>query len=264
MNLTKVTYDVSGGIATITMNHPQSLNVLDDVMQIDLMECLNACEYDPEVKVVIFQAEGRAFSGGGDIKAMLSELEKPGYNPKLDEFFAWPGHIAKKIRAIRKPVVCALQGAVAGAAANLALMCDFRIAAEDMTFIEAFIKIGLITDGGGVYILNKLVGAARTTELVMTGRPVDAEEAHRIGLVTEVVPAEELRTRTRKFAERLSYGPPKAHQYMKTLINQAAFSDMAGYLDLEAELQRICGDTEDFLEGSKAFVEKRRPSYQGR
>jgi len=264
MELTKVSYDVSESIATITLNHPESLNVLDDVMQVDLMKCLDACEYDPEVRVVVLQAAGRAFSGGGDIKAMLGELEKPGYNPKLDEFFAWPGHLAKKIRAIRKPVVCAMQGPVAGAAANITLFCDFRIAADDLVFLEAFIKIGLITDGGGVYVLNKLIGAARTTELVMSGRPVEAEEAHRIGLVTEVVPVAEVHERARKFAKKLAGGPPKAYEYMKTLINQAAFSDLAGNLELEAEFQRICGATEDFIEGSKAFVEKRRAVYQGK
>lgn len=264
MELKKVLFSITDGVAVISMNSPQTLNALDDHMQRELMQCFAACEHDDSVKAVIYRAEGRAFSGGGDIKAMLREMEAvPRNNALLNEGFAMPGLLARQIRSIRKPVIAVLQGAVAGAAANIALMCDFRIAADDMVLIEAFIKIGLVTDGGGVYILNKLLGVAKTTELVMTGKPVDAAEALRLGLVTEVVPAAELQERALTFARKFVKGPTLAYHHMKNLINQAAFSDMGGYLELEAELQRICGASNDVLEGMRSFVEKRKPAFRG-
>lgn len=265
MELTKVLFHIENGIAVISMNSPATLNALDDIMNMELLHCFSACEHDPSVKAVIYRAEGRAFSGGGDIKAMLREMEKkPRNDVKLNEGFAMPGMLAKQIRSIRKPVIAVLQGAVAGAAANIALMCDFRIASEDMVFIEAFIKIGLVTDGGGVYILNKIVGAAKATELVMLGRPVDAQEALRLGLVTEVVPLADLQERAISFAGKFVKGPTMAYQHMKNLINLAAFYEMGGYLELEAELQRLCGASSDVLEGMRSFVEKRKPAFQGK
>lgn len=265
MELTKVKYEVENHVAYITLNSPESLNVFDEAINKDLLACLGACEFDMDVKAVVLQAEGRAFSGGGDINSMIGELEKPiGESQLLEESFTWPAQAARMIRAIRKPVIAALQGPVAGVAANLALMCDFRIAAEDMKLIEAFIGIGLVTDGCGVYILNKLIGPARTTELVMTGRPVKAKEALDWGLVTQVVPNEELRERARAFAEKLTRGPTRAQKYMKCLVNQAAFQDLLGYSEVELEYQRVCSNSEDFREGVKAFLEKRKPVWKGK
>ena len=265
MELTKVAFTVEDGVAVISMDSPKTLNALDDIMERELHQCFAACEHDDAVKAVIYRAEGRAFSGGGDIKSMLREMEAvPRNDALLNEGFAMPGMLARQIRSVRKPVIAVLQGAVAGAAANIALMCDFRIASDDMVLSEAFIKIGLVTDGGGVYILNKLIGAAKTTELVMTGRPVDAGEALALGLVTEVVPAAELQARALAFAKKFVRGPGLAYRHMKNLINQAAFNELGGYLALEAELQRLCGASADVLEGMRAFVEKRKPVFQGK
>ena len=265
MELTRVRYEVEHHVAYITLNNPDYMNVFDEPTDKELMQCFAACEFDPEVHVIVFQAEGRAFSGGGDINSMIGELQKPaGESVLLEESFSWPAQIARQIRAIRKPVIAALQGAVAGVAANLALMCDFRIAAENMKLVEAFVGIGLVTDGCGVYILNKMLGPARTAELVFTGRPVKAEEALRLGLVTEVVQPEELRARTKAFAEKLAAGPSKAQKYLKCLINQAAFQDMLGYSEVEIEYQRVCGASQDFREGVNAFLEKRKPVWTGK
>lgn len=265
MELTKVHFTIENHVGIVTMDAPDTLNALDEYMQQELLWCFVQCEHNDDIKAVVYRAEGRAFSGGGDIKSMLSMMEAtPRNNALLNEGFAMPGAAARQIRNIRKPVIAVLQGAVAGAAANLALMCDFRIAGEDMILIEAFIKIALVTDGGGVYILNKLIGAAKTTELVMTGRPVKAQEAMDLGLVTEIVPVEELDARAMAFAQKFVAGPTMAYRHMKNLINQAAFSEMGGYLDLEAELQRLCGASDDVLEGMRAFVEKRKPKYIGK
>lgn len=264
MELKNVRYEVKNHVAYITLNTPERLNVFETVTNKELMQCFSACEFDPEVRVVVFQAEGRAFSGGGDINGMIDEMNKPAGESVLYESYTWPAQIARQIRSIQKPVIAAMQGAVAGVAANLALMCDFRIAAENMKLVEAFAGIGLVTDGCGVYILNKILGVAKTTELVFTCRPVRADEAQQLGLVTEVVPLEELRDRTKEFAEKLASGPALAQKYLKCLINQAAFSDMFTYSETEIEYQRICAKSNDFMEGIQAFVEKRKPVWTDR
>jgi enoyl-CoA hydratase/carnithine racemase len=202
---------------------------------------------------------------GSNRKLMLEVMkEEPRNNELLNEGFAMPGRVVRQIRNVRKPVIAVLNGAVAGAAANIALWCDFRIASEDMVLLEAFVKIGLVTDGGGAYILTKIVGVAKATELIMTGKTIDSAECLRLGLVNEVVPNEELQDRAIAFAKRFVKGPGFAYKHLKNLINISAFSDMGGYLDMEAELQRICGASEDVLEGMTAFVEKRKPVYKGK
>ena len=265
MELTKVKYSVADGIATICMDSPETLNALDEIMENELLEAFTRAEFDESAKVVIYKANGRAFSGGGDIKRMLEVMkEEPRNNELLNEGFAMPGRVVRQIRNVRKPVIAVLNGAVAGAAANIALWCDFRIASEDMVLLEAFVKIGLVTDGGGAYILTKIVGVAKATELIMTGKTIDSAECLRLGLVNEVVPNEELQERAIAFAKRFVKGPGLAYKHLKNLINISAFSDMGGYLDMEAELQRICGASEDVLEGMTAFVEKRKPVYKGK
>ena len=265
MNLTKVDYLIRNGVAVITMNHPASLNVLDEAMQKDIIRCFASAEFDPSVKAVILQAEGQTFSGGGDIKGIIGELEKPaGKYSVLEEGLTWPGQIARQIRSIRKPVIAGINGAAAGAAANLALWCDFRIASDDAVIIEAFIKIGLVTDGGGVYILSKLIGAAKAADLVMSGRSVKAQEALALGLVNEVVPKDQLREKTFAFAEKFASGPALAYGHMKALINQSAFADMSSCLETEALYQSKCVHSYDCMEGMKAFVEKRAAKFKGR
>ena len=265
MELTKVLFSVENGVAIISMNSPHNLNAIDEVFDMELLECFAACEHDDSIRAVIFCGEGRAFSAGGDLNSIITALEaEPTREHDVRKYLAYPGKIAMQIRNIRKPVIAVMQGAVAGAAASLALVCDFRIAAEDMMLIQAFIKVGLVTDGGAVYLLNKLIGAAKTTEMVMTGRVVKAEEALELGLVNEVVSNDKLMERAMEFAQKFVRGPSYAYHQMKNLINRAAYDDLAAYLDYETELQRQCVVSQDAREAMHAFLEKRKPVFQGK
>ncbi|QZY54007.1 enoyl-CoA hydratase/isomerase family protein [Crassaminicella profunda] len=263
MEFKKIKYSVSNGIASIILNSPKNLNALDAPMLEDLMVALDQCADDSKVKVVVISGEGNSFSAGGDISAMRKAVEGD-----IMEFFG-PGIrnvgiVATKVRNLRKPVIASVKGAAAGAGFNLALVCDFRIAAENTKFIQAFVNIGLVPDTGGIFLLCRMLGVARATELAMLGRPVKASEALSLGLVNKVVPIEKLEEETIKFANKLSYLPSVALANMKSLINRTSFQGFENILDNETEYQIQCANTEDFKEGIKAFAEKRKPNFTGK
>ncbi|PAB61190.1 enoyl-CoA hydratase/isomerase family protein [Anaeromicrobium sediminis] len=262
MEFKKIKYSQENGIASIILNSPKNLNALDEPMLDDLMVALDMCADDGTIKVVVISGEGKGFSAGGDIGKMLENLE--GSEQRLAPLVRKVGMTALKIRNIRKPVIASVHGPVAGAGFNFALLCDFRIAAANSKFIQAFINIGLIPDMGGTFLLTRMLGAARATELIMTGRPVSADEALSLGLVNQVVPQENLEETTLKFAKKLNALPSIALGKMKVLINRAAFEGFENALDNETEYQVQCTNTEDFKEGVKAFVERRKPKFQGK
>lgn len=260
-----VFWQVKNGVAYLTIDNAAHANTLDEPMEKDMLAYLEKARFDESIRAVVIQAEGRIFSGGGDLDQLRELTEHPeAHSAQIDECLTFPGAVSCAIRRIGKPVVAAIQGALAGAAANIMLACDFRIASEDMFLVEAFVNIGLCTDGGGAYLLTRILGAARATELVMLGNRVNAQEALSLGLVNRVVSREALAEETRQFAERLARGPAKSYQYLKRLINEAAFFDMDTALDAEVEYQRVCLRSQDAKEGIRAFLEKRRPSYQGK
>ncbi len=261
----KVKYSVENHVAYITIDNDKFGNALDEAIQNDIMAYLDDARFNEDVRAIVLQAEGRIFSGGGNIKMLKEVASDPVANTsRIDNALGQPGAITRRMREITKPIVVAIQGAVAGAAANIALAGDFRIAAENVSLIEAFVGIGLSTDGGGAYLLTKLVGAAKATELIMLGRPVKAEELKHLNLVTKVVPLEVLHEETVKFAERLAQGPGKSYRYIKTMINQAAYADILSALSMEVEYQNICIRTDDCMEGLNGFLEKRKPQFKGR
>ncbi|GAA0181440.1 enoyl-CoA hydratase-related protein [Clostridium sediminicola] len=262
MEFQKIKYSQSNGIASIKLNSPKNLNALDEPILDDLMVALDMCAEDEAVKVVVISGEGKSFSAGGDIGMMLKGLESG--EQKLGASVRKVGIAALKIRNLRKPVIASVHGPVAGAGFNFALLCDFRIAAENSKFIQAFVNIGLVPDMGGTFLLTRMLGAARATELIMTGRPVSAEEALSLGLVNQVVPLENLEETTLKFAQKLSNLPSIALGKMKALVNRAAFFGFENDLDNETEYQIQCTNTEDFKEGIRAFTEKRKPNFQGK
>ena len=259
-----VKYNIENKVAYITIDNDKQGNALNEEIQNDILAYLADARFNEEVRVVVLQAEGRIFSGGGNIgmlKEVASDPEK--YANRLDNALAQPGAIAMAMRQILKPVVVSIQGAVAGAAANIALAADFRIVAENVSLIEAFVGIGLSTDGGGAYFLTKLVGAAKATEMIMLGRPLKAEELQDLNLVNKVVPLEALRGETVKFAERLANGPARSYRYMKEMINSAAYADITAAFAMEVEYQNNCIRTQDCMEGLNSFLEKRRPQFKG-
>jgi 2-(1,2-epoxy-1,2-dihydrophenyl)acetyl-CoA isomerase len=256
-------YDVSEGVATITLNRPDSLNALNEEISLALQKAVGDAAGDRGVRCVVITGAGRAFTSGADLsdveslsaggqKIDLGELLRHRYNP-----------VILPIVQMEKPVVASLNGVAAGAGASLALACDFRIASEKAKLFQAFIKVGLVPDSGAHYFLTRLVGLAKATELTMLGDNIDAQECLRLGLVTKVVPPEQLAEETRAFAERLAAGPTRAYALTKKALHFASRSDLAATLDYEADLQSEISTTEDHIEGILSFVQKRAPNFKG-
>lgn len=262
MDFEKIKYSQENGIASIKLNSPKNLNALSEPIVDELLIVLDMCADDENVKVVIISGEGKGFSAGGDIRMMLKGLDND--DKSLAKAVRKVGIMAMKIRNLRKPVIASVHGPAAGAGFNLALLCDFRIAAENATFIQAFVNIGLIPDTGGTFLLTRMLGVARATELIMTGRPVKANEALSLGLVNKVVEFENLESETMKFAQKLNDLPSVALGDMKALVNRAAFYGFENALDNETEYQSNLLNTEDFKEGIRAFSEKRKANFIGK
>lgn len=265
MSQSLVEYKVDNHIATITMNDPKTLNAFSTLLKQGIMQALNDVEQDTNVRVIILQGGGGNFSSGGHIGEMLENgMESEALLAKLEFMLREVAEVSQKLRAISKPIIAKLEGAVAGAGMNLALTCDFRIASDNAKFVQAFVNIGLIPDAGGIYLLNQLIGAAKTTELVMLGDKLKADDVARLNLVNEVVNNEDLEASVLALATRLSNLPGKALASMKHMLNVHAYSGLKDALDMEVEQQNIMAVTDDFKEGITAFMEKRKPVYQGK
>ncbi len=265
MSQNLVDYQVTNHIAIITMNDPKTLNAFSTAMKIAMMAALNQADEDTEVRVIILQGAGNNFSSGGHIGEMLENgMESAALAEKLNVMVGAIAEISLKLRNIHKPIIAKLEGAVAGAAMNLALTCDFRIAADNAKFVQAFVNIGLIPDAGGIYLLHQLIGVAKTTEMVMLGDKLKAEDMARLNLLNDVVSADALDASVLALATRLSQLPAKALASMKHMINVHAFMGLNEALDMEVEQQTMMAETADFKEGISAFMEKRKPVYRGR
>jgi enoyl-CoA hydratase/carnithine racemase len=260
MTFSKITYDVQESIAVITLDSPKNLNAFDEKMIDDVLGGLSAAEENANVRAVVIKGNGPAFSAGGDIGFMYKSLKSGqlNFSGEIQKI----AQISVNIKKMSKPVIASVHGAVAGAAFNIALACDFCIATEEVKFIQAFVNIGLIPDAGGLYLLSRAVGTNRAIQLAMTGKPVSAQEALALGFVTKVVDKESLEATTLGMAKKLSAGPSQSYRHMKALLYKSQFSDFEAYIAHEVEAQTACGSTKDFAEGISAFVEKRKPSFE--
>lgn len=262
MSYTKIKYTVENSVATITLNSPQNLNAFDETMSDEMCAALAAAGEDEAVKAVVITAEGKAFSAGGDINEMVKGA-KAG-TVVFDVTAAKIANVTKQIVTLPKPVIASVFGAVAGAAFNIAVACDFCIAAENAKFIQAFVNIGLIPDAGGLFVLTRSLGISRAMQLAMLGTPVTAAEGKEWGFVYQVCPKEELAEQTAKLAERLAAGPTTSYSLMKSLVYAAQFAGYEEYTKQEVDAQYKCGFTHDFKEGVFAFTEKRKPEFNGK
>lgn len=246
-----------GGVLTITLNRPDVLNAFDAAMHKALGAALKDAR-DAEVRAVVLTGAGRGFCVGQD----------------LTEFREAPGDIGDRlrsnyhpnvlaIRALEKPVIAAVNGAAAGAGLSFAAACDIRLAADNATFVPAFINIGLVPDSGGTYFLARLLGPARAFEWMTSGRRLSADEALAWGLVSDVVPADDLPARAAELAGTLAAMPTRGIGMTKRLFDRAAESTLEEQLEWEAQLQSAATKTEDFREGVAAFLEKRDPEFKG-
>ena len=252
------------GVRTITLNRPKVLNAFNLELSAALNRAVADAAADDTVRCVVITGAGRAFCAGqdlvelsesyrGDAPIELGQRLRDNYNP------AFAG-----IRAMGKPVVASVNGVAAGAGCSLALVCDLRIAGNSASFIEAFINVGLVPDCTSTYMLPRLIGVSRAMELAFTGRKVEAGEALRIGLVNQVVPDDKLSAETMALAQRLAAQPTRAIGLTKRALNSAWTASVDAQLDLEAGFQAIAVRTQDHQEGLHAFLEKRRPEFQGR
>ncbi|MBO1516217.1 enoyl-CoA hydratase/isomerase family protein [Psychrobacter halodurans] len=265
MSSSLVEYQSENHIATITLNDPKSLNAFSTPLKKSVLTALEQADADNDVRVIVLQGAGGNFSSGGDIKEMLSEgIDKEVMSNKLKGMVEGAGEVSLKLRHIHKPIIAKLEGAVAGAGMNLALTCDFRITADNAKFVQAFVHIGLVPDAGGVYLLNQLVGPAKTTELVMLGDKISAQDMAELNLVSQVVAPAELDDAVAKLASRLSALPAQALSSMKHMLNTHAYAGLNEALDMEVQQQAMLAKTDDFIEGVSAFIEKRKPVYTGR
>ena len=257
-------YELKDGIATLTLNRPDRLNALGDTLREDLLDAVTRSAADPEVRVMILTGAGKGFCAGGDVKAMNEAKEAGRERPLLDKITPSRDRTLLAMRESPQPIIAAINGAAAGAGMNLALGCDMRIASTAAKFSQAFVKRGLHPDWGGTYFLPRLVGMARACELTFTGDVVDAAEALRIGLVSQVVAPEELMPTVQALARKIAAGPPVAIRLAKRALYRNAESGLREALEFETFAQNACFETEDAREGIRAFVEKRPPSFRGR
>lgn len=259
--------EVKNGIGYITMNRPDKLNALNAEMQHIMRDTLTSWWTDPAVGCVVLTGEGRAFCAGGDVSAMAKGEELSANDATFEgqiDRLRLGQEICWMLHSIPKITVAAVNGFAMGAGLGIALSCDMRVASDAAKFGTAYAKVGYGGDYGTTWQLTRLVGPAKAKELMVLAEIIDANEAHRINLINRVVPNNEFTDAIDEMAGKIASGPRVSYRWMKENINLAMHSDFRSILDREAMTHIRCGQTEDHAEGTKAFVEKRAPNFQGR
>jgi 2-(1,2-epoxy-1,2-dihydrophenyl)acetyl-CoA isomerase len=248
------------GVLTLTLNRPERLNALNGALIEALAAGIKRAGTDPECRAVLITGAGRGFCAGadlanrafapGDARPDLGQALEKGLNP-----------IIRGIRNLPKPVVCAVNGPAAGAGANIALACDIVLAAKSAQFLQAFARIGLIPDAGGTFVLPRLIGDARARALMMLAEPIAAEQAQAIGMIYRAVDDEDLMGESHTVAERLAAASTHALGLMKRALAASPTNSLDDQLDLERDLQREAGASDDYMEGVRAFLDKRPANF---
>ncbi|MDR1508872.1 MAG: enoyl-CoA hydratase/isomerase family protein [Synergistaceae bacterium] len=260
MDFENIIFKARDKIATITLNSPRNFNAITEELLADLGNVLDICMDDDGVRVIVIRGEGRVFCSGADIRALKKGIDDKD-NQKLVRIVRAAGSVGRKIRTIRKPVIASLHGAVAATGCALALLCDFRVAADDVLFIEAFLNIGLIPDMGYTYALGRYVGFGRLTEYLMLSKLLPADKAYEMGLVNVVTTKENLQAETTALAKKLAVLPYDAIALTKTLINQTVFPGFDQCIDREAKYQDLLSRSDNYTEGVDAFLDKRPAAF---
>ncbi len=251
-----------GGVLTLTLNRPDRLNSLDEALLAALLDGLDTARRDDAVRALVITGTGRGFCAGADLAQPAMSGADVGTTVRrhLQEWYA---PLVTGLRELEKPVLASVNGVAAGAGMSLALACDLRIAAESASFIQAFVRIGLVPDAGSTYLLPRLVGMAKAMELAMLGDRLSAADALAAGLVTRVVPDASLAAATAELAGRLAAGP-RSLGLVKRALYLSMEGDLRSAMAREEDLQALAATTADFAEGVAAFLEKRPARFQGR
>lgn len=259
-----ISYELRDHVATITLDRPEVMNALNREMYAELEQAFREAHRDPEVRCVILTGAGRAFCSGDDVKQIMLGEQRDATVTRLREARPRPTPAAAAVLGCDKPVIAAVNGPAVGWGMDLTLFCDIRIASENAKFGELFIKRGLVSDIGGLWRLPRIVGPAKAAELLFTGDVIGAREAERIGLVSRVVPAEELLPAALELARKIAANPPIAMRYMKEGLRRSVHASMEEMGEYVGNALAYLFTTEDHKEGALSFVERREPVFRGR
>lgn len=270
MDLETIILNKESHVATITMNRPEVLNALNDKLIEELGAAMRDVEEDDEVRVMVLTGAGRGFCAGQDVRALpggggepLLRWEEPPEEARRGTL-AILHNLTGYLRKISKPTIAMVNGAAAGAGFGLALSCDMRVGSEKARFILASDRLGLIPPLGLTWLLPRILGYSKAAEITFTGRPIEAEEAERLGMLNKLVSAPELKKETMALAEQIAKGPPISIKLSKQLLYYELHKDLEAHLDMTAAYQTMCHCSEDHREGVAAWREKREPRFQGR
>ncbi|MGD0698993.1 MAG: enoyl-CoA hydratase-related protein [Trebonia sp.] len=260
-----VLFSDADGIRRITLNRPEAANALRPVDRDRLIELINEADEDNEVRVVVIAANGRHFCSGADVSgiARSGSADAKRATDSMRKIMNGAQRLVAAVLDCGKPVIAVVNGAAAGIGAHLALAADLVVAAEDASFVEVFVRRGLVVDGGGAYLLPRRIGMQKAKELAFFGDKLPAAEAQALGLVNRVVPAAELGKAADEFARRLAAGPTTAISLTKRLLNASPDGDRAASFLAEAMAQEIQSSAEDSREGVRSFMERRPPEFRG-
>ena len=265
----QVLHRVENGVSWITLNRPEAANAITYQQRNYVIDLLEAASVDYHVRAVVITANGKHFCTGADLRAAQPDVPRPDGAPERPS-----GFVSRNIRSgaqrliaaildCEKPVIGAINGTAAGIGAHIAFASDLVIAADTAKFIEVFIRRGIVPDGGGAYLLPRIIGLQKTKELMFFGDDLSVEDAHRLGLVNLIVPASDLVDTAAAWAARLASSPTRTISLTKWLVNRSLESDRAGAFYDESYAQELNMQTEDANEGVAAFVERRDPAYKG-
>lgn len=257
-----VLYEIKDNIALITLNRPEAKNAFSPEMIYLWREYLEKAKADDTVRVIVVTGKGDTFCSGGDIKDMAKGRLRS-WDMKR---FLWDGvhRIVLALEDLDKPVIAAINGAAMGAGLDMALMCDLRIVSNKTKLAESYITMGLVPGDGGAYYLPRLINVSKALELLLTGDVLTAEEALKLGIVNTVVPHEHLMEETMKLAKKIAGKPPLAVRMMKRAVHQAQSSSLRAHLDYISSQLSLLSETDDHIEATKAFLEKRKPHFTGK
>lgn len=262
--MSEVVHTVSDQVAYLTLNRPEAMNAITPAQRDHLIGLLAEASADPSVRAVVLTGTGRGFCAGADLRGGATANGERVAGDVARTIRLGAQRLIAAVLDCEKPVIAAVNGTAAGLGAHLALACDLVLAAESARFIEVFVRRGLVPDGGGAYLLPRLIGPQRAKELMFFGDALTAPDAERLGLVNRVVPDGELEKTAREWAQRLATGPTRALALTKQLVNASLDSDRTTAFAAEAAAQEINMTTEDAQEGVASFVERRSPEYRGR